>query len=95
MLGDKKIEKCDNYKYLGDIINRNGKNDENLKERFNKMKASVRAIIICCSSKLMQKIGVRVIHRLYESETIPALLNNAETWTLNKTERNQIDKTSP
>ena len=93
MLGDKKIEKCDNYKYLGDIINRNGKNDENLKERFNKMKASVRAIITCCSSKLMQKIGVRVIHRLYESETIPALLNNAETWTLNKTERNQMDKT--
>ena len=57
------------------------------------MKASVRAIITCCSSKIMRKIGVRVIRRLYESETIPALLNNAETWTLNKTERNQIDKT--
>ena len=38
MLGDKEIEKCENNKYLGDVINRNGKNDENLKERCNNLK---------------------------------------------------------
>ena len=41
-LGDKEIGKCENYKYLGEIINRNGKNDENLKEkRRNTVKHSV------------------------------------------------------
>ena len=92
MLGDKEIEKCENYKYLGDIINRNGRNDENLKGRYGKLKASVRAIMTCCRNEVMHKIGVRVILHLHESETISALLNNAEAWTLNKTERNTLDK---
>ena len=91
-LGDKEIEKCDNYKYLGDIINRNGKNEENLKERHGKLKAKVRAITTCCKNEVMQRIGVTAMLRLHEAEIIPALLNNAETWTLNKTERNMLDK---
>ena len=89
MLGGKKIDKCDmdSYKYLGDIIDRNGKNDENLKERFVKLKTTVRAIITCCKSAVMQRIGVRVILQLHEAEKIPSLLFNAEAWTLNKSER--------
>ena len=42
-LGGKTIDKCENYKYLGEIINRNGKNDENIKERTGKLRNTVRA----------------------------------------------------
>ena len=40
----------------------------------------------------MQRVGVTAMLRLHEAEIIPELLNNAETWTLNKTERNMLDK---
>ena len=43
-LGDKEIERCSTYRYLGEQISQNGKNEENLKERFEKIKHCVRAI---------------------------------------------------
>ena len=36
-LGDKTITNCKNYKYLGETISRDGKNIDNLSERFNKV----------------------------------------------------------
>ena len=71
---------------------RNGKNDENLKERLNKMKNAVRAIITCCRQKIMERVGTRIALQLHEAVTIPSLLYNAETWTLNKTEKGILDK---
>ena len=65
---------------------RNGKNDEHLKERLNKMKNAVRAIITCCRQKIMERVGTRIALQLHEAVTIPSLLYNAETWTLNKME---------
>ena len=91
-LGEKEITKCDSYRYLGEEISRDGKNDQNLKERCDKVKNTVRAIITCCKSEIMRKIGMKVILQLHESETIPALLYNAEAWTLNAEEKHSLDK---
>lgn len=90
-LGDLTIGKCDSYRYLGEQIMRNGRNDANLQERCEKMKTSTRAIITCCRSEVMKRIGMKVILQLHESETIPAFLYNAETWTLSKTEKKMLD----
>ena len=91
-LGEKEIKKCDSYKYLGEKISRDGKNNENLKERCDKVKNTVRAIKTCCKSEIMRKIGIKVILQLHETETIPALLYNAEAWTLNAGEKQFLDK---
>ena len=93
MLGDQTIHKCDTYKYLGDIIHRNGKNNDNLKERCDKLRNTVRAIITCCKSEIMQKVGVKALLKLHEAETMSAFSYNAETWTLNKSECQLLEKT--
>ena len=92
-LGQKTINKCESYKYLGEKINRNGKNEENLKERCDKVKYTARAIVTCCKSEVMRRIGTKVILKLHEAETIPAFLYNSETWTLNKGDKKLIDQT--
>ena len=92
-LGGKRIEKCDSYKYLGERIHRNGKNNENLKERCDKVKYTARAIVTCCKTEIMRRVGTRVIMTLHEVETISAFLYNAETWTLNLSEKKLIDQT--
>ena len=91
-LGRKDIEKCKTYKYLGEQISRNGRNKENLQERLTKVKNCVRAITTSCKSAVMRKIGSKVTLLLHESVTVPTLLYNSETWTLNKTEKSMIDK---
>ena len=51
----KTIQNCDSYKYLGEIIARDGSNDENLKARFNEVKGTVRAINTCGKGKTMRQ----------------------------------------
>ena len=91
-LGNEEIEKCEIYKYLGEMIRRDGKNDDNLEERIGKVKQSVRAIITCCKSDIMKPIGTKIMFQLHEAETLPALLYNAETWTLNIAEKKSLDQ---
>ena len=91
-LGEKEIEKCSEYKYLGEQISRNGNNKENLQERFDKVQNCVRAITTSCKNAVMKRIGTKVTLLLHESVTVPTLLYNAETWTLNKTEKKLIDR---
>ena len=91
-LGEKTIESCGTYKYLGEIISRDGNNDENLKARYNKVKGTVRAINTCGKVRIMRRIEVEVLITLHESVTLPTLLYNSETWPLNATIRKELDK---
>ena len=93
-LGDDEIESCDSYKYLGlgEIITSNGKNNENLCARFNKVKATVRAINTCGDGNVMRRIEVDMIIKLHIAVTLPYLLYNAETWPLTTTDKKDIDK---
>ena len=77
-LGDKIIESASEYKYLGDIITRNGTNKRNLEERQKKVNQAVRGIKSCAQHEVMEKVQNQVIIRLHETVVIPTLLNNAE-----------------
>ena len=56
-LGDKKIERCDVYQYLGEMISRDGRNEKNLRARFDKVKMAVRSIITCRNNAIFQNIA--------------------------------------
>ena len=91
-LGEKTIENCKSYKYLGEIIARDGSNEENLAARFSKVKGTVRAINTCGKTKIMRRIEVEVLTTLHNAVTLPTLLYNSETWPLNATIRKELDK---
>ena len=91
-LGEKTIENCESYKYLGEIITRDGSNDENLKARFNKVKGTVRAINTCGKGKIMKRIEVEVLTTLHDAVTLPTFLYNSETWPLNCSIKKELDK---
>ena len=91
-LGGEKIGACQEYKYLGDIISQDGKNTTNLKERKNKVNVGVRSIVTCCNSGVMKKMATQIASYLYETEIIPALLYNCETWNLSNAEKKFLDQ---
>ena len=91
-LGKLTIDSCDAYKYLGDIIMRNGKNTKNIEEREMKTMATTRKIISLCSSDIFKKGHLRSLIKLHNSCTVAGLLTNCETWVLNKGERSKIER---
>ena len=91
-LGDRTIEKCKSYKYLGETISRDGRNMDNLAERFKKVKGTVRAIMTCGRDGVMKKIETRVLLKLHECVTVAAFLTNAETWTLDSEGKREVNK---
>ena len=92
-LGREKIKTADEYKYLGDIINRNGNNKNNIESRMKKIKQSTAAIIACGNCEIMKQIEIQTLLKLHETVNIPALLTNSESWILNKTETANLEKT--
>ena len=92
-LGKGTIEKCKNYKYLGEIISRDGKESDNMEERVKKVKCTVTAIMTCSKSEIMKKIETKVLMKLHETVTLPTFLSNSETWVLSNKERKDADKT--
>ena len=91
-LGEKKIRNTATYKYLGDTITNDGKNKTNLENKENKITATIRQINTTASSDIMRKIETTVILDLYEKSIIPTLIHNCESWKLNITDENQIDR---
>ena len=47
---------------------------------------------MCCTSDVMRRIGAKVALDLHEAAAIPTLICNSETWKLNKTEKNFINR---
>ena len=91
-LGQQEIESCESYKYLGDVMMKNGSNKKNIDEREIKVMASTRKILALCGNSLFRKIQPKALIKLHNCCTIPMLLSNSETWVLNKTERNKIER---
>ena len=71
---------------------RNGSNKKNIEEREIKVMASTRKILALCGNSLFTKIQLKALIKLHNCCTIPMLLSNSETWILNKTERNKIER---
>ena len=91
-LGQKQISNTTTYKYLGDILTNDNKNKKNIQARENKIQAIIRQVNTTASSDIMRGIETKVIMCLYHKCIIPSLLNNAESWTLSKTEEDSLDK---
>ena len=91
-LGEKIIENCSTYKYLGEVISRNGKNTENLKERIRKFKGTVIENMTCARNDVMKRIQSSVMLKFHEAVALPTLLYGCETWNLNVSEMKQLER---
>ena len=80
--GEEKIKKCTSYKYLGDIITKDGKNKENIADRKRKSVGNTISINTIASNEILNGIETPVLLELHEKITIPSLLNNAEAWDM-------------
>ena len=90
-LGSMRIDETKEYRYLGDVISNNGKNMANLESRKQKMQITTANINSIATSEILRNIETPVLLELHDKVTIPGLINNAESWTLNKTEYNFIE----
>ena len=91
-LGNQFIDHQDSYKYLGDIVTRDGRNMKNIEERFRKIKKSTYSIITCGKSEIMKRIEIGTLIKLHETINIPILLHNSESWIMTKTDRLNLEK---
>ena len=91
-LGENEIKCSDSYTYLGDIITPDGKNTKNLSSRKNKITASSISINTIASGETLQRIETSVLLELHEKVNIPGLINNAESWSLLKSEQKDLER---
>ena len=91
-LGNIYIQETTQYQYLGDVVSNNGKNIENTKSRGQKVRATTATINSIASNEVINRVESIVLLELHERITIPTLLNNAESWILNKTEVDELER---
>ena len=91
-LGEEVIKETDSYKYLGDIVTSDGKNEKNIEARKNKATASIVTINTIAAADVLRRIETSVLLELHDKIILSALLTNAEAWTLNSTNRKDLDK---
>ena len=91
-LGNLHIEETTQYRYLGDEITSNGKNIENIKSRRQKLQGTTASINTIASNEVLNRVESAVLLELHERIAIPGLLNNSQSWVLNKTETMELEK---
>ena len=91
-LGDKSIKNPTCYKYLGEMITNDNKNKTNLEMKENKIQNTIRQINTTASSDIMRGIETKVLLKLFYTSILPSLTNNCESWTMTKTDEEQMDK---
>ena len=92
-LGDMPIKETKSYKYLGDILCSNGKNEENIKSRKVKTLSNTAHINAIGATDVLRMIETKILLELHDKVTVPGLITNAESWSLNKGEMDEIEKT--
>ena len=92
-LGELKIHETTSYKYLGDVISSDGKNGKNLESRKNKTQVTTVTVNSIAASEVLRGIETSVLTELHEKVTIPGLLANAESWSLNRGEKVELERT--
>ena len=91
-VGEMEIEETDEYRYLGDIVSSDGKNTKNLKARKDKINAATANVKAQAGSQVLNRVGTTVLLELHDKRLISSLLNNAESWNLNKGEEEELEK---
>ena len=90
--GETTIDNCDEYKYLGDIITSDGKNQKNIEARKLKLLNSTIHITSIGSNEVLRGIQASTLITLHETMNIPKLLINAETWILSKGNTKELNR---
>ena len=90
-LGEMNVKETKKYKYLGDVLTNDGKNKENLTARKQKLQATTVSIHTIASSEVLNRVETAVLLELHEKISITSLLNNSESWNLNKGEQDEIE----
>ena len=91
-LGEHEIKNCESYKYLGDIIQNDGKNMKNIEERKCKLINSTIMINTIAASEVLNKIETPVLLELHNKINVTKLLTNSESWILNIGEQKELEK---
>ena len=91
-LGENIITSAKTYTYLGDIINENGTNQENLENRKNRVQGSTRRVLASAKIDVLKTIETKSLLQLHEAYTVSSILINCESWVLTKTDRDKLDK---
>ena len=91
-IGDMPINETKSYRYLGDIITDDGKNEKNLENRREKSISTTISVKTVATNNIFNEIGTSVILELHETNTISALLTNCESWTLTKKDLNNLEQ---
>ena len=90
--GSEEIKTCDEYKYLGDIITADGKDNKNIESRKAKLQGSIVQICNIAGNDALRKIQTAVLIQLYHKISTPKLLMNAEAWCLTKTMEKEVNQ---
>ena len=74
------------------MVTNDGKNTKNLETRKNKTFGATSGINSLAGTSVLRKIETKVILELHDKVILSALLTNAESWTLNKSEKDEIER---
>ena len=67
-------------------------NKENISARKNKLKGTTINIKTIAANEVLNSVETAVLLELHEKISVASLLNNAESWTLNKGEEEDMEK---
>ena len=75
------IEYVNKYKYLGDVINSKGNNDDLIASRINQATYKLISIFAISKEISLGKYEIEVLLKLYQSIFLSTILFNCQTWT--------------
>ena len=76
-IGDMTIKETSKYKYLGDWITDDGKNNENIEARQRKLQSTTVCINTVASGEVLNRIETAVILDLHEKRNISSFQDSA------------------
>jgi hypothetical protein len=86
-LGDKLFERVSSFKYLGNVINKEGRISESVKDRIQAGNRTYAANHHIPNSKIVRRA---VKMQIYKTLVRPVLMYGSETWTLTKSDENLL-----
>ena len=91
-LGDMTLEYTENYKYLGEILNKQNNMKDHITNIKGKTEAAYQTIMTITADSRFRDIEMETIWKLIETCIQPTITHGCETWKLTKTETNEINK---
>jgi hypothetical protein len=91
-LGEMDLESTEKYKYLGEIINRNKTNTDQLNDTRKKAEATLQTILTIAGDPSFKNIEMETIWKLVETCIIPVITYGGETRELNKKDNDTYNR---